>query len=278
MNKIKNNFSLLLLGVVIMYSCNDSNNAFVNPFIDINHEALAISDNDSIVKFLKNNYYDAAIDSVKTLVSGELALFDDTENLTIMDAKRNDLDYKLYIYHIKQGNPVDPIHGDASDDKGYPSVSDSLYAKYSGQSIVSSSELSAVFDENTLGAWFSYERLAVRGWSFGFKNFKGGYLKKEDNGDTFNGPITYLEGGKGILFIPSGLSYTSINPDNYGSSLVNQNLMFTVELLDFVQFTDHDNDGKPSSEEDANADGDLENDFNDPNNPTLADYLNPDIN
>ncbi|WP_348668564.1 peptidylprolyl isomerase [uncultured Polaribacter sp.] len=277
MNKIKHIFLLLLLGVVLIYSCDDDNNTFVNPFADINHLALSISDNDSIVQFLKNNYYDVATDSVKTLVSGEIALYDQKEKLTIMDAKRYDLDYKLYIYHIKEGNPIHPDFGEASDDKGNPTIADSIYAKYSGQSILSSSELSAVFDSNTSGNWFSYERLAVRGWSFGFTNLKAGYLKKEDNGDTFNGPITYLEGGKSIFFIPSGLSYTSINPNNYASTLVNQNLMFKVELLDFVQFTDHDNDGRPSSEEDANEDGDLENDFNDNSQPGVPDYLNRDI-
>ena len=276
MNKIKNIFLLLVVAVIVMYSCADDNNAFINPFLDINHEALALEDNDSIVKFLKNNYYEETLDSIKTLVSGKTSLFDDSKLIT-MDAKRNDIDYKLYIYRIKKGNPIDPEFGKPSDDKGTPAISDSIYAKYSGQTIVSSSELSDSFDSNTSGNWFSYERLAVRGWSFGFKNFKGGYLKKEDDGSTFNGPITYLEGGKGILFIPSGLSYTSINQNNYSSTLVNQNLMFTIELLDFVKFTDHDNDGIPSSDEDANNDGDLENDFSDSSSPNLPDYLNPDI-
>jgi FKBP-type peptidyl-prolyl cis-trans isomerase FkpA len=276
MNKIKNIFLLLILAVIVMYSCTDNNNAFINPFLDINHEALALEDNDSIVKFLKNNYYEDSLDSIKPLVSGKTSLFDDSKLIT-MDAKRNDIDYKLYIYRIKEGNPIDPEFGNPSDDKGSPAISDSIYAKYSGQSIISSSELSTSFDANTSGNWFSYERLAVRGWSFGFKNFKGGYLKKEDDGTTFNGPITYLEGGKGILFIPSGLSYTSINQNNYGSSLVDQNLLFTIELLDFVKFTDHDNDGIPSSDEDANNDGDLDNDFSDNSNPNLPDYLNPDI-
>jgi FKBP-type peptidyl-prolyl cis-trans isomerase FkpA len=276
MNKIKNIFLLLIAAVLVIYSCGDDNNTFVNPFLDINHEALALEDNDSIVKFLKNNYYEETLDSIKTLVSGKTSLFDDRKLIT-MDAKRNDIDYKLYIYKIKEGNPIDPEFGNSSDDKGNPAISDSIFAIYSGQSIISSSELSTPFDSNTSGNWFSYERLAVRGWSFGFKNFKGGYLKKEDDGTTFNGPITYLEGGKGILFIPSGLSYTSLNQNNYNSPLVDRNLMFTIELLDFLQFTDHDNDGKASSDEDANNDGDLENDFSDNSRPNLPDYLNPDI-
>jgi len=277
MNKIKYSIVLFLLSIVI-YSCGDDNfNGINNPFLDIDHEALALSDNDTLVNFLKNHYYDdtVGVDSVKTLVAGKTPLFD---NIITMNVKRNDIDYKLYVYKIKDGNPIDPVYGSPSDDKGYPSVSDSIYANYSGQAILSSTELGVNFDRNTTGAWFSYTSLAVRGWSFGFTNFKGGYLKKEADGSVFNGPITYLDGAKGILFIPSGLSYTSIDTRNYSSSLVNQNLLFYVELLDFVKDTDHDNDGTPSDEEDANNDGDLTNDFSDADNPTFADYLNPNVN
>lgn len=270
MNKIKNIIVLIALSIAF-YSCGDSNNIAVNPFLSIDHQALALSDNDTLVNFLKNHYYDATLDSVKPLVSGEATLFD---NITIMDVKRNDINYKLYVYKISEGDPTDP-NNPSKPDKGFPSVSDSIFAKYSGQVINTTTDLSGTFDSNIRGAWFTYNTLAVRGWSFGFKNFKGGYLKKEPNGDVFNGPITYLNGGKGILFIPSGLSYTSIDARNYTSSLVNRNLLFYIELLDFVKDTDHDNDGKPSHEEDANNDGDLTNDFSDPNNPTIADYLNP---
>ena len=49
-----------------MYSCDTDNNTFANPFLDINYEELAITDNDSIVKFLQNNYYDVSVDSIKT--------------------------------------------------------------------------------------------------------------------------------------------------------------------------------------------------------------------
>lgn len=272
MIKIKNIIAVAIFASLI-YACGDDN-LRVNPFANIDHEALAISDNDSIVNFLKNHYYDNSVDSVKTLVSGETPLFD---AISITNARRNDIDYKLYVYKINEGNPIDPNYGTVEDDKGYPSVSDSIFAKYSGQIILSGTELGPNFDANDSGSWFRYDRLAVRGWSFGFKSFKGGYLKKESNGDTFNGPITYLEGGKGILFIPSGLSYTSIDTRNYSSNLVDNNLMFYIELLDFVKDTDHDNDGVPSDEEDTNGDGDLTNDFSDNLIPNLPDYLNPTI-
>ena len=47
-----------------------------------------------------------------------------------------------------------------------------------------------------------------------------------------------------------------------------------AELVDL----DDDGDGTLTVNEDANGDGNPANDFNDPNNPTLADYLNPEIN
>ena len=104
MNKIKNIFLLLLLGVVVMYACSDDNNAFANPFLDVNHEELALRDNDSIVKFLKNNYYDVSLDSIKTLVDGEIALFDDTK-LKSISVVENNIDHTLYVYTIEEGQP-----------------------------------------------------------------------------------------------------------------------------------------------------------------------------
>ena len=98
-----------------------------------------------------------------------------------------------------------------------------------------------------------------------------------------------------------------------GPILENECLLFYIDLYDIVKDTDHDNDGIPSINEDvdgnddprnddtdadgipnffdldddgdgtltvnedANGDGNPANDFNDPNNPTLADYLNPDV-
>ena len=269
MNKFKNIFLLLLLGVVLFYACDDQT-GFQNPFLDIDHEELALADNDTLVKFLKTHYYDSSLDSVKTLIDGKTPLFED-DKLETVSAVRNEIDYKLYVYRTRVGDPS------PDTDKGFPSIADSVFTKYSGQAIVNGSDLGSSFDSNTNGAWFSYSNLAVRGWSYGFELFKGGYLKKEANGDPFNGPITYLNGGKGVLFIPSGLAYTSINPNYYSSSLVNANLMFYVELLDFVKDTDHDNDGTPSADEDTNGDGDLTNDFSDTDRPTLPDYLNPDV-
>ncbi|TXD49226.1 FKBP-type peptidyl-prolyl cis-trans isomerase [Polaribacter sp. IC073] len=268
MNKIKNIFLLILLGVGIIYSCDDDNNGFVNPFADINYEELAISDNDSIVKFLKNNYYDISLDSVKTLVSGQTSLFDDTSNLKTMQVIENDIEHTLYVYMRQEGEPV-PV-------KDNPTVMDSIYVKYSGQAFSNAKLLSFNFDKNDNGIWLTLNAV-IKGWTHGFTKLKGGELEKDSNGETVNGPINYLNTGKGILFIPSGLAYPSSNAINFNSNLVNTNLMFYVELLDLVENTDHDNDGTASIDEDADGDGDPTNDFSDKSNPTLPDYLNPNV-
>ena len=201
----------------------------------------------------------------------------------------------MYYYMDIEGNPT--------IDKVNPTVMDSVFVKYYGQRIVSTDSISNTFDNND-GIWFTLNAV-IRGWSHGFTNFKGG-----DN-ITDNGPITYENGGKGILFIPSGLGYRN---GGSGSILANECLLFYIDLYDFTKDTDHDNDGvasifedpdgdeEPRNDdtdldgipnyfdndddgdgvlslnEDKNGDGNPANDFSDTvNNPTLPDYLNPDI-
>ena len=289
MTKIKNVLALIIL-TVIMYACDANTNTFVDNF---DYEGQALIDNDTLVKFLKNHYFDTAVDSVKTLVTGETALFDDAK-LQSMSVTDLDVDYTLYYYVNNVGSPA--------VDKGFPTVMDSVYVKYSGQRIIKTDSISVPFDRSN-GTWFTLNGV-IRGWTYGFTNFKGG-----DN-VTDNGPITYDNGGNGVLFIPSGLAYSNLGS---GAILRNESIFFYIDLFDLVQDTDHDNDGIASinedidgngdprdddtdldggpnyfdtdddgdgvltKDEDANGDGNPANDFSDANNPTLADYLNPDI-
>jgi FKBP-type peptidyl-prolyl cis-trans isomerase len=288
MNKIKNIVAFAIVALLI-YSCDSSTSTTVD---DFDHEAQALIDNDTLVQFLKNHYYDTSVDSVKALVSGQTAIYQDIKSMNITE---NEIDYTLYYYVNRLGNP--------KVDKGTPSVMDSVFVKYYGQRIVNTDSISVTFDNND-GKWFTLNSV-VRGWAHGFTNFKGG-----DN-ITNNGPITYENGGKGILFIPSGLAYGNVGN---GSILGNECILFYIDLYDFAKDTDHDNDGVASifedpdgnddprdddtdldgvpnyfdvdddgdgvlsENEDANGDGNPANDFSDQENPTLPDYLNPDIN
>lgn len=291
-----------ILSVLLIYSC-EEDNFFNDPFEDVDHEALAISDNDTIVKFLKGHYYDSAEDILKPVADGETSLFDNTSNLKVMDITENDIDYKLYIYNTSEGS--DP------QQKGSPTFVDSVFVKYEGRTFSGTFFSDVTFDDNNR-IWFNLTSV-IRGWSFGFTGLKPGQLKTEPNGEPFNGPITYLNPGKAFIFVPSGLAYPSSNFQNRSSTLVDDTIFFQVELYDFVEDTNHDNDGVPSIledvdgdnnvsnddtdedgipnffdndddgdgvltiDEDTNGDGDPTNDFSDPNNPSLPDYLNPDI-
>ncbi|PQJ73109.1 FKBP-type peptidyl-prolyl cis-trans isomerase [Polaribacter butkevichii] len=289
MNKIKNIFAFAIISI-LLYSCGSSSSTEVDNF---DHEAQALIDNDTLVQFLKKHYFDASTKTVTTLVDGETALYDDAK-LKSMSITENEIDYTLYYYVNTVGSPT--------IDKGNPTVMDSVFVNYDGQRIVDTESISDSFDSND-GIWLTLNAV-IRGWSHGFTNFKGG-----DN-ITDNGPITYENGGKGILFIPSGLAYANIGS---GSIAANECLLFYIDLYDFVKGTDHDNDGVASINEDAdgngeprdddtdldgvpnyfdtdddgdgvltinedaNKDGNPANDFSDTNNPTLPDYLNPDI-
>lgn len=276
----------------IGYACNDDN--FGVQVDDFDYEGQALVDNDSILVFLENHYYNDAIDSVQPLVTGATSLLNDSR-LIIQDVTDFNVDYKLYVFVKSVGNPV--------PDKGYPTEVDSVLVKYKGQYFNSTVEL-IDFDERTVNPLWLTLNSVIRGWSHGFTNFKGG------ENITNNGPITYANGGKGVLFIPSGLAYGQFGTAGIPPS---SSLMFYIELYDLVENTDHDLDSVPSILEDPDgdgdprnddtdgdgfpnfsdpdddndgvltkdeggADGDPTNDFNDPNNPTLPDYLNPDIN
>jgi FKBP-type peptidyl-prolyl cis-trans isomerase FkpA len=259
MNKIKNIFLLLLLAVIVMYSCDDDSNALINPFADVNYEELAITDNDSIVKFLKDHYYNSDVDSIKLISSTETSIFD-SGNIVMKEMVRNDINYKLYTFVIDEGNP-DP-------DKGFPSVIDSVFTNYTGVILANNTIDISPFDKGDQ-SWLTN---TIPGWANGFINFKSG------KNVTNNGPITYQDTGKGYIFVPSGLAYPSLNYQPSLSRPYDEILVFKIELLDLVVDTDHDNDGTPSIQEDANGDGDPTNDFSDNSKPNLPDYLNPDIN
>jgi hypothetical protein len=286
-------FAAFVFLMILGYACRpDNNSGTLDPNFD--HAGQALRDDDSLMVFFANHYYDDAIDSVKPLVPGATALIDDTR-LMVQDVEVLDVDYKLYFFVKRQGDP-DPV-------KGFPTVMDSVLVKYRGEYLVDTDSL-VFFDERVFNPIWLTLNTVIRGWAYGFGNFKGG------RNISGTGPILYENGGKGVLFIPSGMAWR-----NGGTIGVppNANVMFHIELYDLVEDTDHDsdtvasidedpdgdgnptnddtdgdglanfldpdddNDGIPTRDEDANGDGDPTNDFNDPNNPDLPDYLNPDI-
>lgn len=239
MIKLKHILIVAIL-TVVAYSCNRTGTGFVDNF---DHAGQSIIDNDSLVKFLTNHYFDDAIDSIRPITAGQTALINDSR-LSSQQVTEEEVDYTLYVFTNRVGTP-DPV-------KGFPTVMDSVMTKYKGY-YLSSSETQVFFEERNSVIWFTLNGV-IRGWSHGFTNFKGG------KNITNNGPITYENDGKGILIMPSGLAYR-----NTGNSAIPANtpLIFYIRLLDLIENTDHDNDGMASILEDPDGDGDPRNDDTD---------------
>lgn len=291
-------FLFVVILLTLAYACGSDSNSVSN----FDAKAQAVKDNDTLVSFLKKHYFDSESNTVKPLVSGKTPLFQ-SSGLKTQNITENDIDYKLYYYVSKVGV------------KSSPSVVDSVFVNYDGRRIVKTDSISSSID-NREKIWITLAGSVnlkgrieggIRGWSYGFTHFKSGVLKKNTDGTPFDGPITYENYGKGILFIPSGLAYGN---RKVSSILPNENLMFYIDLLDKKQNTDSDRDGIPSiledlnndgkpwnddtdedgipnyldtdddgdriltRKEDANGDGDPTNDFSDAKRPTLPNYLN----
>lgn len=238
MIKLKHILIVTIL-VLVTYSCNRQPGIVDN----FDHAGQAIIDNDSLVKFLTNHYFDDTIDSIKPITSGQTALINDSR-LSSQQVTEDEVDYTLYVFTNRVGTPV--------PDKGFPTVMDSVLTKYQGYYLSNTSN-QIFFEERNSAIWFTLNGV-IRGWAYGFPNFKGG------ENITNNGPITYQNEGNGILIIPSGLAYR--NTGNAGIP-ANTPLVFYIRLLDIVENTDHDNDGLPSIFEDPDGDGDPRNDDTD---------------
>lgn len=307
MIKFKHLFCTVFLSA-LLYSCGSDSNTIVK----FDHEAQALKDKDSIANFLDNYYFDDTIDSIKPLVSGKTPLSGDARLIKKTHIE-NDISYDLYHIITKEG---ESIKQGVSSSKittsiGRPTSLDSVFTKYQVWYTSKTSE----FVLNQTGStpiWWNLTasnspiaaRNPIRGWSLGIPNFRAGL------NNTSDGPISYEKFGKGILIIPSGLAYAELPSGNIPA---NSQLVFYIDLLDFVENTDHDQDGVFSILEDAdedgnsrnddtdkdrivnyldvdddgdgiltknedpNGDGDPSNDFSDPNKPTVPDYLNRDI-
>lgn len=269
MTKIKYLFAFVVFAV-IAYACDDNLNGFTNPYENVDYEALAISDNDSIVAFLSSHFYNESLDSLQLIDANQTSILEDSR-LKIIETEQNSIDHKLYVFVTEVGV--------TTPDKGNPTEMDSIFVNRTGLQLINNSLDTDPFDQGdetwwSLATTFGIPGMAstpIRGWTKGFPKLKPG------ENITNNGPLMFQNTGKGFIFIPSGLAYSSINyqlggPDN---PLFDKIIVFKVELLDFVKDTDHDNDGIPSIEEDANGDGDPTNDFSDSSEPNLPDYLNP---
>lgn len=258
-NMLTRKFFALILLTILLYNCrpDSSPSGFDDNF---DHAAQALIDADSISLFLSSYYYDDVSESLKKISGVETPLVNDSR-LRTLDVVEDEVDYTLYYLMLREGNPQ-PV-------KGNPTIMDSVLTIYRGQRIVNNDSL-LEFESRVTPIWLSLNT-SIAGWTNTLPNFKGG------RNVTTNGPIEYADGGKGVMFIPSGLAYR--NRGSAGATILatipsNANLIFFFDLYDIVEDTNHDNDLIPSIDEDYDGDGDPRNDDSD--GDFLPDYLDND--
>ena len=116
--------------------------------------------------------------------------------------------------------------------------------RYEGE-LVSGSK----FDGSIAYTWLQLPN-TVRGFANGVAKLKTGTdLVTNNDGTAF-----YTDSGVGLFFFPSGLSYF-LGRGPTGQLPQYVPLIFQLELGNFVENTDADNDGIPSIQEDLNGNG-----------------------
>ena len=153
---------------------------------------------------------------------GHTILKVDTE---IKDVEFADTAYKVHILRLRQGN------GNES-----PTFADNVRLLYEGFL-----EDGTIFDSSSTPVLFDLTQL-IPGWRKVIPEFN----IAESFVEQGDGTVNYVNGGLGIMFVPSGLAYFSNATGGIPSYTP---IMFKFEVLQMFE-NDHDGDGIPSYLED----------------------------
>ena len=234
--KFKKIFLILAVSIVVFSCKNDDDD-------DVNTDAASQSliDDESLIEYLQTHYLNEEDGGIWTITNGESPLIEQVNTQNIV---YNDITYKLYYLMQNEGSTISP------------SGVDSIYCTYTGMLLDST-----VFDSKLNFSWNIGTSPAILsnfipGWQYGFTNFKGGN-KVIDVDESFD----FVDYGKGILFIPSGLAYGNIGSST-GIITENTPIIFEISLKS-VNLIDHDLDGIDSKFEDLNGDNNFTNDDTD---------------
>ncbi len=233
---------LVALTAVIIYSCSsddDGNEVFVRDAGEVYQENLA-----ELNAFLQTHFYNQE-EFANTPAGEDFRIQFDTiaganadrtplsEQVTTRTLRRNDIDYTIFVLNVRQGT------GDRQ-----ATFADSTLVSYRG-TLLNGQE----FDNSNNSIWFN-----LPGTIDGFAEGITGFNDATDIIPNPDGTISYRNGGIGAIFMPSGVAYFNRPPTfsipEYAS------LIFTFQLRR-VKVTDHDGDGILSIYEDLDQDKDL---------------------
>lgn len=254
---------VVFFGIGLLASCSrdDGIDAEIVPPRDLDEVAV---DNDAEIReFLQSHFYNYEefasppagfdykmdIDTLAGENSGKIPLIDQVETIQINVtsgelglADQPDVLHNLYYLIAREGM------------SSSPTVADSAFVTYRG-TLLDNRDFDGSFVQPI---WFDLARIqgplqGARGFSEGMPFFKA------SSGITSNpdGTVNSIDGGVGMIIMPSGLGYFNAAPTN---AIPNYSpLIFFVELFTLDE-TDHDGDGIPSIQEDLDGDGYLYND------------------
>ncbi len=267
MNKFKLYFSLFC-SVFILFSCNKADSLTVVP---VRAFDVQYADDIAIIEDYLDTHYieieenqDVSISKITNPTDQRSMMSylnsETYPKLLVKEVVANDITYKIYYFKLRE----DYETGIA------PSQADSVLTSYNGTFLSYKTEtVNEVTTKTLLATQFEYTPfpslflrldLAVRGWREIMPLFKSGQ-KIDVSGE----PTSYTDFGAGVIFIPSGLGYFNV-PQASPTSIVTipsySCLVFSFKLYD-VKYTDQDQDGILSNDEDLNGDGDFTNDDTD---------------
>lgn len=235
--RIFKSYGVFILLALAIISCNDDDDGTTVIPANDRTEQYGV-DIDLIEDYLKTNYItvdsdlNATIDSIPAGGS-QISIWDQTDyplqsitvkndnRLTILTDGRvdDDVEYKLYYILLNEGGGQNPL------------TIDSSFVDYRGWDLDNSE-----FDRKSTPVWTSYPLTNV--FISGFRQILPQMKTAETIVENTDGSVNYVNAGKCIVFIPSGLGY-------YNSPQISlpaySNLVFQIELKTLHQI-DHDTD------------------------------------
>lgn len=248
--------ALLVVGFTFMACPADDSTSYapLRDFQEVYDEDIL-----EIEEYLQTHYMtidanmNAVIDTILPTTT-ELSIWDQTayplQSITVKNDSRStfftdgrvedDVDYKLYYIILNEGGG------------SYPTTVDSTFVAYKGWDLENNT-----FDQNNVGAWFSYpdSNPSISGFRQILTKIKTAASFSENS----NGTISYANNGNILAFLPSGLAYFSVvrpGIDAYAPIVFQMNLYALKER-------DHDKDRVVSKYEDLNDNNDYFDDDSD---------------
>jgi len=211
----------------------------------------SIADNDIVLDSIKTGTPQVSVWDQTTYPLQSFTVKNDSRNSYKTDGRIDDnVDYKLYYLVLNEGGG------------STPTSIDSTFVTYKGWNLKNK-----VFDQNFDGLWFTFPDGASS--ISGFRQILQKVKTAASSTQNADGSISYVNYGRVVVFIPSGLAYFNTSTSNIDAYAP---IAFNINLLKLKE-RDHDYDRIPSKYEDLNNDKDYFNDDTDGDGtPDFLDY------